>query len=111
MAWLWPLAPWSGVAAIYLVIRYLVRRDDRKPSRVEALARDAPASAPPMTGMPPTASESAARPVPAQTLIVPPCGCINTFTRTEIIPCAYHAARAAERDTWAAEWNERLHRP
>lgn len=31
------LAPWSGVAAIYLVIRYLTRRDKPQDNRVEAL--------------------------------------------------------------------------
>lgn len=100
---MWPiaLAPWSGVAAIWLVIRYLTRRAERQAGPIEALA-DA------VREPRPTLADITA--APGQ--VTWPCGCT---------PCAPHAAEItarekaraviAARDAWAAEWNERLRRP
>lgn len=96
---MWPLAlaPWPGVAAIWLVIRYLERR--RGPGRLEALAD--------LTREPPRTLTQIIAATPG--LVIYGCGCR---------PCPPHAAAQAARDKaraardeWAAEWNERLHRP
>ena len=75
---------------------------------VAAGARQAPPRGEPRGQQPP-----APPPVTDQTLIVPPCGCVNSFVRVSVIRCPGHAAAHAAReraaaDRWAAEWNRKL---
>lgn len=94
--------PAALVVFTCIVTAYLLGRADGRRIGRPRRQHDAPASGPPLTAMPPTASQSRAE--PGQTLIVPPCGCVNTFTRTDIIRCPEHAARAA------AAWADEMHR-
>lgn len=92
MTWLWALAPWSGVAAIWLVIRHLERRRRHAAGRLEALAD--------LTREPATLTDLIAAPC----LVVWQCGCR---------PCPAHAAAQLARERAArirAQWASDMHR-
>jgi hypothetical protein len=83
-------------AAIWLFIRYAERAGRRSAARILA---QAPPSKPRPPAPPPPVPPA---PGDAVTIIVPPCGCVNEFTRTRVTRCDMHAARLAARDDRAA---------